>query len=147
MEPASIVGLVGSVASLLVLTGKVSKDIHGMIDKYGNVTNTLREINQECIYVGAGLKRLKSRLDDSRGSHGTDDNTDIQICLESFTFTLTKLEEEITRLLVRNTIASSARRTRSKISFLWNEDILKDHCQQVRNQRDALHFVISSWNL
>jgi hypothetical protein len=144
MEPASIVGLVTSVAQLLVLTGKVSKDLHGLHEKYGSIASILGDLNRECVLLEVGLKRVKSRL---QASGQSEDDVYLQICVDSFTQTLQKLSEEVEKLIVRNSAKGFRTRTMSKVSFLWNEDILKDHCAQVRNERAALHFVISSWNL
>lgn len=149
MEPASIVGLVGSVAQLLALTGKVSKDLHNLHEKYGSITSLLGDLNRECVILEVGLKRVKKHLDIARSNSAADneENIDLQVCVESFTNTLRALSEEIDRLIIKNSATGFRARTKSKISFLWDEDLLKDHCGQVRNERAALHFVISSWNL
>jgi hypothetical protein len=149
MDPASIVGLVSATASLVVLTARVAKDIHTILDKYKNVATKLQDIEKECIMLGAGFKRIQRWLDNNKHRAGEmgEEIGDLNICLGFFSDSLAAFATEISEILAKPGFGQTKISKKERARFLWNEDIMQLHLDEVRSKRDALHFLLSSFQL
>ena len=148
MEPASIVGLVGSVTSLVFLSGKIAKGIHDLLDKYGRVATRLVELKDDCSVLETGFSTVKHWLE--RNRHITvSERASLEACLMIFNEALAALDSEISALTAGGKAAAFVDRlgTRKKLKYLWDEDIVVMHYNRVRATRDNLQFLLVACNL
>jgi hypothetical protein len=69
----------------------------------------------------------------------------LRACLTFFKESLPAVDAEIAR---HSQLATGVRfGTKRKIKFLWNADFLKRHLDEVGSKRDALGFLIQSFQL
>lgn len=138
MEPASIVGLVGTCLSISVRTAAVGQQLYTLKERYKHAERKITLFETQLSALNTAARRLSIWLETPPTQH----LTEVQIELKQ------SLEACDTLVLLIMEYLSQAQSRQAKMSFwsktkhVWDENAIKDYEGMLRGQVQALSLLL-----
>lgn len=131
----AIVGLVAATASLIKLGASTIHSLHVVSEKYSDAPATLHAIRRECTTIYATLEQLAEWIksgnlaDDSRISS-------LHSAMTAFEPSMMALQNDVEQIARNDRQRDLGKR--GKLRYIWHEDALRAHLEEVRWGNNAL---------
>ena len=145
MDPVSVIGLLSALAQLVDMTCNVTLGLNGIRSKYksadltidlliGQLTTLKAALGQITQWVSTSLTDLSSQ-----GQLVEDLNTSTEGCRILMLVLEHYVEEQVRR-------GSEAMGVIRKVKYLFDEKTIGGYCEQLRNQVEALHLLLTAFH-
>lgn len=134
-EAMAIVGLVSATTSLLKIGARTIHSLHVISEKTSGAPTALNAIQQECTTIKNTLELLSVWIN---SGNLTDELriASLHSSMTAFKPSMTALHKYLDQIIQKNSGQDKGKR--GKFLFLWNEDKLKLHLDEVRWGNNAL---------
>lgn len=156
-DPGSILSIIAGAASLASQGVKLIRDLHNILEQYNyaDLTITSIETNLETVtWAWSEIQvTLESWSGNSQSDLGFDTNTlnHVSRALRGGRLVIAALQDDLGAF--KSTSSSSASNIimktgfRNKTKIVWNEKLLKDHQERIRDQVNSMNLLINVLNL
>lgn len=135
MEPMAVVGLVAATTNIIRLGASTIQSLHVISEKYSDAPATLDAIQRECTTINATLEELSawiksgSLVDDSRIAS-------LHSAMTAFEPSIMALQKDVEQIAQKDQQRDLGKR--GKLRYIWHEEVLRSHLEEVRWGNNAL---------
>lgn len=149
MDPISVIGLIASAGQLIDLCFKVTEGLHSLHGKHSRAGDSLVATRRECTTLCAGVKSIKTwaetvaaKVDSRREQCASLDEA-----LLSLIPSIQVLADEVDNILTRNTKSDGSVSAVGKLKYLWRDDEIRSHLEEMRWMSQHIQFLIMTMSL
>ena len=142
-DPVTVFSIITGSAGLVLQCGKIFKDLHQLVEQYKSAQLTILSMTGYLETVQWAWRRISSVVDHWTAEDIDQDFLDqIYRRLQCGKFVMSALEYDLQNFQSSSTTDSFSFRKRTK--FVWNEGVLKDHRERLRDQVEAMNLFNSA---
>ncbi|KAL8765680.1 MAG: hypothetical protein Q9209_007318 [Squamulea sp. 1 TL-2023] len=151
-DPTSIFSVVAGAAGLALQCGKVVRDLHDLRDRYKNADLTIASMESGLETINWAWTRIQNTLETwSNRTQSPDADLDVDTLnqlsrsLEGGRLVLSALDADIQYVVKSPPSADTYlfAEARRKTKIVWNERMLRDHQERIRDQVNSMNLLIN----
>jgi hypothetical protein len=147
MDPITIVGLVATSAKLASLCINTANALHALHTKQSRAAESLVAIKQECGSLGAAVEGIKVW---AKSSAARSESRKVQCealdqALQNLIPSVQVLAEDVDKIMKKAEDGSLG--VGAKFKYLWKEEEMRAHLDEIRWQSHHIHILLTTINL
>jgi hypothetical protein len=143
-DPATVVGLVGASLSITVRAAKIGKYLYSLKSKFQKAEASVQQVSTHVSAIRVAARALSAwmeddAIDEEKMEEVKDELLQVLIACDEL---LTDLEGYVVKALA----GADKMRFGGRVSYLWNEKVIKETSQTLHQQETALILILDVLN-
>jgi hypothetical protein len=145
MDPVTVIGLVATAGQLIGLCVNAADGLHNLHTKQSRAGDSLLAIKRECTTLGAAVEGIKSWAQSPVAKSETRRTqcASLEEALKALMPSVELLADDVNKILSKGNDDGSLS-AGGKIKYIWKEDEMKSHLDEVRWQSHHVHFLLTT---
>jgi len=147
MDPVSALSVAGVALQLVGLCVSVSQSLSSLKDKYDEAGKTIRGIKRYCKVIEFAVRKVQHWIETTVASSGVvaPELAALQFTLQEYTEVVQDLKDDVDKIV--GSADEDTLRRGQKFKFVWNQDIMQQHLQELHYLSSALHLLLDATQL
>jgi len=141
-DPATVVALVSASLTITMRAAKIGKYLYSMKSKFQKAEKSVQQVSTHVSAIRVAARSLSNWLeDDAVGEEKVEEVKEEMLqVLTACNELLSDLEDYVVKALA----GAEKMRFRGRVSYLWNESVIKETTQTLHQQETALILILNA---
>jgi hypothetical protein len=144
MDPATVVGLMGASLAITMRAAKIGKYLYTLKSKFRNAEASVQQVSTHVSAIRVAARALSAWIEDDAV-----DEEKMEEVKEELLQVLIACDELLTDLegyVVKALAGDDKMQFGDRVSYLWNENVIKETSQTLHQQETALLLILNILN-
>ncbi|KAH6614418.1 P-loop containing nucleoside triphosphate hydrolase protein [Chaetomium sp. MPI-SDFR-AT-0129] len=149
MDPVSALSVAGVVLQLAGLCVAVPQSLANLKGKYDEASKTISNIKRFCATIELAARHIQKWLETTVASSGCPVPwlDTMMAAFEDYTQVVQDLKDDIDKIIGPTVVDEKKLGRRKRLRFVWNQDLMGQHLQQLHYLSSALHLLLDATRL
>lgn len=149
MDPVSALSVAGVAFQLAGLCVSVPQSLANLKSKYDEASRTISNIKRFCATIELAARNIQKWLETTIASSGLPVPwlDAVMAALQDYTQVVQDLKNDIDKITGPTVVDEKKLGRRKRLLFVWNQDLMEQHLQQLHYLSGALHLLLDATRL
>ncbi|KAK4141433.1 P-loop containing nucleoside triphosphate hydrolase protein [Dichotomopilus funicola] len=149
MDPVSALSVAGVALQLAGLCVSVPQSLANLKGKYDEASKTISNIKRFCATIELAARHIQEWLETTIASSGRPVPwlDTMMAAFQDYTQVVQDLKDDIDKIIGPTVVDEKKLGRRKRLRFVWNQDLMGQHLQQLHYLSSALHLLLDATRL